>query len=204
MVDDFAQVLVAVLLVVQDHVVADAGCHEDLLDALQLADFAQQVDLRLVVDFEHGTDIRRDAALGRADAALEFLVALEAVHVGGRAAQILNVTFEFGMLCQPLGFSHDGFLTAPADRASLVDSDGAEVALAVTAAMGGDRKADRIQQAHGTLLLVVRMLRSFVVQRVNGIKLGLCLMRGRRVLDQPAVAVLLAQSLCAVIGSLFL
>ncbi len=95
--DDLAQVVLAAERIAEDHVVAQAGGHEDLLHPLQLPHLAEQFQLRAVIHFQQGADLGEETAFGRAGAVLEFLIALEAVHVGGRSAQVLDVAFEFGM-----------------------------------------------------------------------------------------------------------
>ncbi len=193
----FAQVVIAVVLVAQQHIVADAGGHEDLLYARDLAHFAQQVDLRLVVHLHQRADFRVDAAFGGADALGEFPAALEAVHVGGRAAQVLDVALEIGMPRQPPGLGQDRCGAAPAHGGAFVDGDGAEVAFAVTAAMGGNGKSDGFQGLDLALPLVERVLAPLEIEGVDGIQFGLRFGQGGRVLDQVAVGVFLVQSMRA-------
>ncbi len=157
----------------QQQVVAEAGGDEDLLDALQAAHLAQQFHLRVVVHLQHRAERGGQAAAGRADAAGELLGAFEAVHVGGRAAQVVDIAFEFGDVGELAGFRQDRLRAAPAHGAPFVDGDGAEVALAVAAAVGGDRKADRLQRLDLAAALVIGMLGALEIEGVDRIQLGL-------------------------------
>ncbi len=74
-----------------------------------------------------------------------------------------------------------------------MDGNGAEVAFAVAAAMGGDRKADGLQRFDRTLGFIIWMLGALEIEGIDRIQLGLGLVGGGRVLDQVAVAVLLAK-----------
>ena len=82
----FAQVSVAMFPVALQHIIADAGGHENFFYARDLADLAQEINLRLVVNFHQRANIRIEATFGGADALGEFPTTFEAVHVGGGAA----------------------------------------------------------------------------------------------------------------------
>ena len=78
-----------------------------------------------------------------------------------------------------------------------MDRDGAEVAFAVTAAMGGNGKSNGFQGFDLALLLIKWVLPAFEIEGIDVIQFGLRFGQGRRVLDQVAVGVFLIQSMGA-------
>jgi len=72
-----------------------------------------------------------------------------------------------------------------------VHGNRAEIALAITAAVGGNAEADRLQRAHLALGSVVGMHGMFKIQAVNSIQLSLGEDWGGRVLHQVALGMLL-------------
>ena len=97
---------------------------------------------------------------------------------------------------QPAGFPYERRFAAAIDRAPLVDGNGAEVTLAIAAAVGGKSESDGVQGADRALGLVVGVLQMPVGQLVYRIQ-GL---RGRgeggRILHEPAGVLLLAEAGC--------
>ena len=108
-------------------VVAQARGDHHLLDPVDVAGPAVQLDQRRVVRAQVGADIRihaRRQAAGR----LDFRrLAGHAPHVGRGPAQVRNHTRESrGLVPDGLDFPDDGALAAALDDASLVLGDGAE------------------------------------------------------------------------------
>ena len=176
------------IFVSQRHVIPDAGGDKHFLHTRQRAHPAQHINNRSVIHRQLGTDGGKDAALLRTGAVLEFVVALEAVHVGRRSAEIVDVALELRMLGELFCLAHNGRRAARADGAPFVDADRAEVAFAVTAPVRRDGKPDCLQRLDRPLLLVKRMLRPLEIE------IRQRFVQRRRVLHQPPVAVLLAQA----------
>ena len=80
---------------------------------------------------------------------------------------------------------------------AFVDRYGAEVALAVTTAVRGNRKSDCFQGLDLALPLVIRMLSALEIQPINGIQFGLCLGQPGWVLDQEPVPMFLIKTVRA-------
>ena len=98
--DQFVNVRRAVARIGRDQVGTDAGCHEHLAHARQVTQTFEQVDLRAVVGLERGAAGREEASFGCAGALAGFARAFESVHVGGRAAHVLDDTGEGGVVRQ--------------------------------------------------------------------------------------------------------
>src|SRR5262249_130081 len=116
-----------------------------LLDPRQRARTAIEADQRRMV----GVEVRADArihARGPAAGALDLTaLAREAVHVGGRAAEIGDDAGEAGHgVAHRLDLAQHGALRAALDDAALVLGDRAEGAAAEAAALNGDREADHL------------------------------------------------------------
>ena len=75
----------------------------------------------------------------------EFFTALKTIHVGRRATQVHDVSFEIGTFRELQGFREYRLRAAPLDGTPLVHGDGAKVTLAVTTAMGVNGKLDGFQ-----------------------------------------------------------
>ena len=126
-------------------VVAQAGLDVDLLDARQRARLAIQLDQRAVVGAQVLAHVRIDTgqlATGTLD--LRVLAA-QAVHVGGRAAQVGDVAGEARRLVADfLDLFQDRFFRTALDDAAFVLGDGAEGTAAETAAHDVDRVLDHL------------------------------------------------------------
>jgi hypothetical protein len=72
--------------------------------------------------------------------------------------------------------------------------DGAEVTLSVTAVMCGDRELNGLQAAYFTLGFVVGVYIAFIAYVIDMVYLLLCHAWLGRILNEPASAVLLAES----------
>lgn len=107
-VDEVIYVSGGVLWIGQEQVGADAGGDEDLLDAGQATQRLEQVELGAVVDRQEGAGVGVEAALMRAGAGFELVGALEAVHIGGRAAEVVDDALELGVAGELFGLGEDG------------------------------------------------------------------------------------------------
>ena len=95
---------------------------------------------------------------------------------------------------ESLRLVQDGLLAAPTDGAAFVDCDGAEVALAVTATVGGDRETDGLERLDLALRFIIRVLGALEIESVYSIQFGLGLVGTWRVLDQEPVSMFLVKS----------
>jgi hypothetical protein len=126
-------------------VVAQARADQHLLDAGQRARLAVELHQRAVVGAHVRADVRIDA--GQAPAGLLDLrvLALQAVHVGGRSAEVGDDAGEAGRpVADGLDLVEDRFLRAALDDAALVLGDRAEGAAAEAAAHDVDGEADHL------------------------------------------------------------
>lgn len=78
-----------------------------------------------------------------------------------------------------------------------MDGDGAEAALAVTAAVGGDGEADGFEGTHRAEALVMGVLVALEIEGVDAVEFGLREGQGGRVLHQETVTVFLEESFCS-------
>ena len=156
MLGDLAHVLLPELRIVHQHVGTDAAGHEDLAHLRERAQGAQQVDLARMVGAQRRAGGRHAALVGTG-AVLELLGALDAQHVGRRAADVGDDALPFRMGGHALGLGDDRLVGAGLDDAALVRGDRAEVALAVAAVVREDREADGLQRLDRPLGRVQRM-----------------------------------------------
>ncbi len=94
-------------------------------------------------------------------------------------------------------FGQDARFGAPGDAPTLMNSYRAEVAFAVTAAVGGDGKTNGLHGAHFALRRVIWMHGMFKGQGVNRVHFLNGQGRGRRVLHHVTAAIALGQALRA-------
>ena len=86
---------------------ADAAAHEDLFDARQLTQVAQQLCVAALVDHHVLAYARPQAALVLAHAVLELLVAGWAAKVCGRSAHVVDIALKLGIAREQLGLAHN-------------------------------------------------------------------------------------------------
>src|SRR6266446_215274 len=150
-------VLVAVLLVRERHVVADAARHERALHAGQLTRLAHQLDERPVVGAELLAD-RRVHAGSAAAARVPRLVGTHHVpHVRGGAADVADHSGPARDVFQALDLAQHRRLAARDHVAALVLGDAAEAAPGGAAAHDGDAEADLLPG--GDLRLAIHRVR---------------------------------------------
>ena len=110
-----------------------------------------------VIRFVRRANLRDKAALVRAGAFGIFAWAVDAVHIGRRAADIQDITFKIFACRDSFCLFQDGRFGAADDLPSFVQSDGAEVAFAKAAPVRGERKPDGIHRPYFALFKVMRM-----------------------------------------------
>ena len=128
------------VLVVQRVVKADAAADEDLLDAGNRAELAQQPHVALVGHAKVGAGLRREAATVHAGAGLCLLGAGGLHEVCRGAANVVDVALEVGVVSHGRGLCYEGLVASRLDDASLVEVERAERALAQAAAVAGERE----------------------------------------------------------------
>ena len=119
--------------------------------------------------------------------------ALEAVHVGRRAAHVLKHTLEAGVKSEAPRLPEQRFLAAPLDGATLVHGDRAEMALPVAAAMRCQRKANGLQGLDGALFFIMGVLIVDVSQCIDRVQFFHTMGCWRRILHQVAGVLPLAE-----------
>ncbi len=107
-VDQIIQVSGGVPRIGLEQVGADAGGDEDFLDAGQAAQRLEQLELGAVVDRQVRAGFGVEAALTRAGAGFELAGTLETVHIGGRAAEVVDDALELGVTGELFGLGEDG------------------------------------------------------------------------------------------------
>ncbi len=170
-------------------VVAHARGDQDLLDALEVARLAIEVDGRAVVRVHVRADGRPDA--GGAPTGLLCLGALaaELVHVGGGAAQIRDDTGKARHLVADLfDFFQDRLFRAALDDAPFVLGDGAEGAAAEAATHDVDRGLDHVV-GRDLLVAIGRVRHPLVRQAEHPVHLVGFEREGGRVDPDDAIAV---------------
>ena len=149
-----------------------------------------------MIDLQPRADRRVEAALVRAGAFAGLAAALEAVHVGGGAAHVGEGAAEVRMGGDPPGLADNGGRTAALHGPALVHGDGAEVALAVAAAVGGQGEADGVERPHRAALPVGRVQVAGELQVVDRVQFRDGQRQLRRVVDEEARVLLLGERLC--------
>ena len=95
-----------------------------------------------MVDFEVGTGLRIQAAAVLAGPLGELLVTGGTPEFGSGASDVVDVAFEIGIFQAGLSLIEDGLVTAGLDNPSLVEGQGAEIAVAKTAPVGSEAEFD--------------------------------------------------------------
>ena len=119
------EVLVALPLVGDDHVVPYAGVHEDPPDPIDVRNGTEEVDLGGMVYPQLWTGaVQASAVLASAHGA--FLPAFDAVHVGRRSPDVLDDAVEPFLRGHPLDLGEYGILGTGDDGGALMGGYGAE------------------------------------------------------------------------------
>ena len=108
--DQFAEE--RIVLVRHHVVVAQTGADENLLDALDVTQLTQQIEVIGVVGLDIAARRGEQAALVLAAAVLLLLFAGRKAEVRGRPADVVNVSLEAGHLHDFLRLFDDAFVTS--------------------------------------------------------------------------------------------
>ena len=153
---------------VRHHVVEpDSGADENLFHLRQIPKFSQQLQVIAVVDFQIGTRLREEAL------AMLTCTDFQLFRAGGfpelccRTADIVDVPFKIRVLYTLLRLREDRLMAPRLDNPAFVEGQGTEIAVAVAAAVGGQREFDFFQRGYSALSLVGGMIRSHVGQGVH-------------------------------------
>ncbi len=119
----------------QKIVEADAAADEDLLDAGNGAETSQQVYIILMIGAEIFTRLGEKALLFRAGTLRELLFAGRGTEVGGRAADVVDIALEIGVVRHFFGLGKEGGVAPRLDNAPLMEGQCAERAAAEAAAV---------------------------------------------------------------------
>ncbi len=144
--DVVADQFLDVLGVAHGEVVAQAGADQHLLYPRHCPRLAVEIDQRGVVGTEVLADAGKDARQAAAGGLDLRVLACQAIHVGGRPAEIGNDAGETGgLVADFLDLVQDRLLGAALDDAPFVLGDRAEGAAAKAAAHDVDREADHLE-----------------------------------------------------------
>jgi hypothetical protein len=193
-IDQCFEVLLAVCPVLLYEVIAYAAVDKGFFDMGKFAYFAKQFYLRAMVRPQDGADLGTGAGDILTDTAFKLFVTLKTVHVRRSPSHIVDDTFEIFVLFEPVYFVDDRILASAPYGTSLMHGDGAEVTLSVTAVVCSDRELNGLQAAYFTLGFVVGVYIAFIPYVIDMVYLLLCHAWLGRILNEPASAVLLAES----------
>ena len=136
----------------QSQVVPDPGGNENVIDLRQSLQLIQQFQLFLMRGLEPGADLWIKAGWAFAAVGPVKLTA-GGIHIGRGTAHIAEGDGSFSARGEGFGLIDDGIRGTRPDRPSLVGGDGAEIATAVTTAVGSERIPDLLES--GDLVLAV-------------------------------------------------
>ena len=176
----------------------DAAADEHFLDAGQLPDTAEDLEVVAVVHDHVGAGLRGQTVLAAVAHAPEHLLpAGGEAEVGGRPADIVDIALKIRLMGHPLRLGHDAVRAAAGDTAALMELDGAEVAAAKTAAVLDDGELHLPDGRHTAHVFINGMVTAGVGQGVDFIQLPADKGLGRDVLHQIFLALLLDDDLAA-------
>ena len=131
-----------------------------------------------MVDFEVGTGLRIQAAAVLAGPLGELLVTGGTPEFGSGASDVVDVALEVGIFQAGLSLIEDGLVTAGLDNPSLVEGQGAEIAVAKTAPVGSEAEFDLAERRDAAVFLIRGVIGAHEGQRVDVVHLlggqGLC------------------------------
>ena len=192
--DQFFHVTRAVFRIRHHQIMPDTRANKDLTHAFHLPHGFQQAGMRGMREAEQRANLRVDAALILAGAAVRLNMALKTVHVGCRAGKIVNNAPKTRAVPHRARFRQDACLGAPGDPPTFMHGNRTEVAFAVAAAVRRDGKLDGFQGAHFALRRVIGMHGILKGQRVNRVHLFSGQGWRRRILHHITVPVALRQT----------
>ncbi len=180
-----------------NEVVANTGRDESVLDAGGFEDAVPKVDEPGVRGVEVVADIGEQARGAFAVGAGLGVFPGHAVHVGCRAADIADSTFEVGIGGELFDFLKYGLDRAGCDVFALMHGEGAEGAAAEAASVAGDGELDGIERGDGLAIGGVGL--ALVGPGVDAVEFFGAYRFGG-VLDDPAVGVALGDGRRAAFG----
>ena len=124
-----------------------------------------------MVDFEVGTGLRIQAAAVLAGPLGELLVTGGTPEFGSGASDVVDVAFEIGIFQAGLSLIEDGLVTAGLDNPSLVEGQGAEIAVAKTAPVGSEAEFDLAESRDAAIFLIGGVIGAHKGQRVDVVHL---------------------------------
>ena len=176
----------------------DAAADEHLFDPGQLAHPAQNLEVVAVVHDQVGAGLGRQAVLAAGAHSLEHLFpAGGEPEVRRRAADVVDIALEVGLVGHPLGLGHNAVGAAAGDPAALVELDGAEVAPAEAPTVLDDGELHLPDGGHAPHGLIDRVIPPGIGQGVNFIQLPPHQGFGGQVLDEILLALFLDDDLAA-------
>ena len=181
----------------QQIIETESRADEDLFDPRKSTQLLEECQVISVIDFQVGTRLREEAAAVLAGAQGHLLFAGRGAELRGRTADIIDIAFEIRLLQHLPGFLQNGFVAADLHDTALVKSKSAEIAVPVTAAVGGKAETDLTQSRHTARRVVHGVPGAHIGQGINIVHLPhgerLC----RRILNYKSpAAVGLIQALC--------
>ena len=176
----------------------DAAADEYLLDARQLPDAAQDLQIVAVVHDHVGAGRGGQAVLAAiAHAPQHLFAAGREAEVCRGAADVVDVALEIRLMGHPLGLGHDAVGTAAGHAAALMQLDGTEVAAAEAAAVLDDGELHLPDGGHTAHGLVDGVIPAGVGQGIDPVQLPAHQRLCRDVLDEVLLALLLDDDLAA-------
>ena len=171
-------------------VVAQTRADENLLDTLDPAQLAQQVEVIRVVSLNVAARRWEQTALVLAAAVRVLLFAGREAEIRRRTADIMDIALEAGHLGDFFRFLDDALVAAHLNVASLMERKCAEIARTEAASVVNDRELNLLNGRNTAECLVGRVVGAHIGQRINVIHLlGGQRLRGRVLYkDAPAVA----------------
>ena len=172
------------LIRVEHHVVeADAGSDKHFFHFWQLPDRPKYIEIFPVVSNQVGAGFRGETLSVFAGTDFQLLPTSRRSEIGSRPANVVDVAFEFGVVCHLHSFLDDRSLASRLHDPPLMESQSAEIAAAVAAAVGRNAELDLLDGGDAARIFIHRMIGPHVGKRVDVVHLHhrerLC----RRILD---------------------
>ena len=150
-----------------------------------------------MIDLQVGTGLREETAAVLAGAVCHLLAAGRCAELRCRPADVIDIALEIGLLQHLPGLLQDGFMAADLHDTAFMESEGAEIAVPVAAAVGCETEADLSKGRNAARLVVHGMPGAHIGKCVNIIHLPHGEGFGGRILhDKSLSAVGLVEPLC--------
>ena len=160
------------LIRVEHHVVeADAGSDKHFFHLWQLSDCTKYVEVLPVVRNQIGAGFRGETLSVFAGTDFQLLSTCRRSEIGSRAADVVDVAFEFGVVCHLHSFLDDRSLASRLHDPPLMESQSAEIAAAIAAAVGRNAELDFLDGGDAARIFIHRMIGPHVGKRIDVIHL---------------------------------